>query len=122
VVVGGIIGGLYVYNTDTVEVSALLSIVMLLLWCAVAKMVFQMTGRRRFNCVSHERELSMGAEGYQEVLREYRGHILPQSHPLSIMVDRVLQRLIPQARIDGADWKVHVIQDDNMTNAFVLPG
>ncbi|KAL4873092.1 hypothetical protein BDV12DRAFT_182713 [Aspergillus spectabilis] len=81
-----------------------------------------MTGRRRFNCVSHERELNMGAEGYQEVLREYRERILPESHPHSIMVDRVLQRLIPQARIDGADWKVHVIKDDSMTNAFVLPG
>jgi len=37
-------------------------------------------------------------------------------------VDRVLQRLIPLAPIEGADWKVHVIADPNMKNAFVLPG
>jgi hypothetical protein len=24
--------------------------------------------------------------------------------------------------IEGADWKVHVIKDDGMVNAFVLPG
>ncbi|KAL5339493.1 TCP-1/cpn60 chaperonin family-domain-containing protein [Aspergillus crustosus] len=64
-----------------------------------------MTGRRRFNCVSHKRELSMGEDAYQEMLQQYRG-----------------QRLIPQAPIDGAEWRVHVIKDDKMMNAFVLPG
>ncbi|KAL4922344.1 TCP-1/cpn60 chaperonin family-domain-containing protein [Aspergillus aurantiobrunneus] len=81
-----------------------------------------MTGRRRFNCVSHQQELKMGAQSYHEVLREYQGRILRQSHPLSVMVNRVLQRLIPLAPIYGANWEVHVIQDDNMVNAFVLPG
>ncbi|KAL4886924.1 peptidase family M48-domain-containing protein [Aspergillus karnatakaensis] len=100
VAVGGIIGGFYVYNTDTVEE----------------------TGRRRFNCVSHKQELYMGEQSYQEVLQEYRGRILPDSHPQAVMVRHVLERLIPQAPIEGADWRVHVIKDDNMTNAFVLPG
>ncbi|KAE8406080.1 TCP-1/cpn60 chaperonin family-domain-containing protein [Aspergillus pseudonomiae] len=81
-----------------------------------------MTGRRRFNCVSAQRELEMGRQSYQEVLNENRGSILPEYHPLTIQVDRVLQRLIPQAPIEGADWKVHVIKDDSMLNAFVLPG
>ncbi|OOO09798.1 peptidase M48 Ste24p [Aspergillus oryzae] len=81
-----------------------------------------MTGRRRFNCVSAQRELEMGRQSYQEVLNENRGRILPEYHPLTMQVNRVLQRLIPQAPIEGADWKVHVIKDDNMLNAFVLPG
>ena len=51
-----------------------------------------------------------------------RGKILPHNHPLTRMVDGVLQQLIPQVAIEGADWKVHVIQDDGMVNAFVLPG
>ncbi|KAL3464997.1 peptidase family M48-domain-containing protein [Aspergillus heterothallicus] len=100
VIIGGVIGGFYVYNTETVE----------------------MTGRRRFNCVSHQQELKMGEESYHEVLQQSRGRILPESHPITIGVNRVLQRLIPQAPIHGADWKVHVIHDDNMKNAFVLPG
>ncbi|KAB8264543.1 TCP-1/cpn60 chaperonin family-domain-containing protein [Aspergillus pseudonomiae] len=100
VIIGLGISGFYIYNTDTVE----------------------MTGRRRFNCVSAQRELEMGRQSYQEVLNENRGSILPEYHPLTIQVDRVLQRLIPQAPIEGADWKVHVIKDDSMLNAFVLPG
>lgn len=81
-----------------------------------------MTGRRRFNCVPHHHELKMGAESYREILNSERGKILPDHHPLTQTVDRVLQRLIPQAPIQGADWKVHVIKDDGMANAFVLPG
>ncbi|KAL4817444.1 TCP-1/cpn60 chaperonin family-domain-containing protein [Aspergillus spinulosporus] len=81
-----------------------------------------MTGRRRFNCVSHQQELKMGEQSYREVLRDCQGRILPEYHPLTIMVNRVLHRLVPVAPIDGADWKVHVIKDDNMVNAFVLPG
>jgi predicted Zn-dependent protease len=64
----------------------------------------------------------MGQQSYQEVLAEVRGRILSENHPLTMKVNRVLQRLIPQASIEGADWKVHVIQDDGMMNAFVLPG
>ncbi|KAL4753943.1 hypothetical protein BDW72DRAFT_201172 [Aspergillus terricola var. indicus] len=81
-----------------------------------------MTGRRRFNCVSHQQELKMGEQSYREVLRDCQGRILPEYHPLTVMVNRVLHRLVPMAPIDGADWKVHVIKDDNMVNAFVLPG
>ncbi|KAL4764202.1 M48 family metallopeptidase [Aspergillus foveolatus] len=64
----------------------------------------------------------MGEQSYREVLRDCQGRILPEYHPLTIMVNRVLHRLVPMAPIDGADWKVHVIKDDNMVNAFVLPG
>lgn len=81
-----------------------------------------MTGRRRFNCVSSSQELKMGEESYREVLQSERGKVLPDYHPLTRMVNGVLQRLIPQAAIEGADWKVHVIRDDGMANAFVLPG
>ena len=84
--------------------------------------IIQMTGRRRFNCVSSQRELQIGRESYREILNSERGKVLPDHHPLTLTVDRVLQRLIPQAPIEGANWKVHVIKDDGMANAFVLPG
>ncbi|KAL3476964.1 TCP-1/cpn60 chaperonin family-domain-containing protein [Aspergillus californicus] len=99
VIIGGVIGGFYVYNLDTVEV-----------------------GRRRFNCISHNQELKMGTESYNGLLNELRGQILPESHPLTIRVNNVLRRLIPLAPLDGAHWKVHVINDDKQMNAFVLPG
>ncbi|KAH1723022.1 hypothetical protein KXX25_009431 [Aspergillus fumigatus] len=100
VIIGVVIGGIYTSNVETVE----------------------MTGRRRFNCVSSHQELRMGQQSYEEVLRSTRGKILPENHPLTIMVNGVLRRLIPQAPIEGADWRVHVIKDDGMVNAFVLPG
>lgn len=100
VLIGLGISGVYFYNTEVVE----------------------MTGRRRFNCVSHAAELKMGAQSYREVLAQSQGRVLPDNHPLAQMVNRVLQRLIPQAPIEGADWRVHVIVDDGNANAFVLPG
>lgn len=81
-----------------------------------------MTGRRRFNCISAEQELKFGLRNYRDILREYHGYILPANHPYTVMVNRVLQRLIPHSGLPGADWKVHVIHDDHMLNAFVLPG
>lgn len=94
------ISGVYLYNMDEVE----------------------MTGRRRFNCVSHAQELKMGTESYREILNSERGKVLPDHHPLTRMVDGVLQRLIPGVGMEGQDWKVHVIKDDGNVNAFVLPG
>lgn len=81
-----------------------------------------MTGRKRFNVISHERELQTGEESYREILSEVQGHILPENHPITRSVNSVLQRLIPQVSIEGADWKVHVIDDASTKNAFVLPG
>lgn len=81
-----------------------------------------MTGRRRFNVLSADYEIKMGQDSYREVLSSSRGKILPENHPDSVMVRRILNRLIPYAPIKGADWRVHVIKDDSMMNAFVLPG
>ncbi|KAH8704187.1 peptidase family M48-domain-containing protein [Talaromyces proteolyticus] len=90
---------IYVWNLETVEA----------------------TGRRRFNIISVETEVSVGDEAYRSVLNQYRNRILPSNHPQTLMVENVMNRLIPNVKIDKADWKVHVIKDDSMMNAFVLP-
>lgn len=100
VIGAGVVSGFYFHNVETVE----------------------MTGRRRFNMISAENELALGRQAYRSALRSNYDQILPPDHPLTVMVDRVLRRLIPYAPIDGADWKVHVIRDDDMKNAFVIPG
>lgn len=84
--------------------------------------LMQVTGRRRFNVLSADYEVKMGQDSYREVLSSSRGKILPENHPDSVVVRRILNRLIPYAPIKGADWRVHVIKDDKMMNAFVLPG
>lgn len=83
------------------------------------------TGRRRFNVISPETERSMVAEGaYKETIQQFRGKILSTDHPYTQLVARIVERLLPSAHgLDGGeDWQVHVIDDPNMVNAFVLPG
>lgn len=95
------IGGIYVYNLETVPVS----------------------GRRRFNVISAEFEKQQGDQMYQDLLQEYRGQLLPPHDSRVQMVQRVLDRLIPHSGMSGEmnRWELHVINDDTK-NAFVVPG
>ena len=98
--VGLSIGGIYYYNLEQVPIS----------------------GRRRFNCISPAREEAMAKSQYQGIMQAYGREILPPSHPDSKMVNKVLQRLIPAAGLEGQNWEVKVIDDPEQMNAFVLPG
>lgn len=83
------------------------------------------SGRRRFNILSPEKEKEFfgGSEMYNSVLQEFRGKILPADHPLTVTVANVVERLLPTVgSLAGDDWRVHVIDDPNTMNAFVMPG
>ena len=97
----GLGGGFFYYtNLETVPVS----------------------GRRRFNFVSPELEKSISEGGFNQILQQYQGRILPQSHPMSQTVQRVMKRLIPVSGLADEKWEVRVIDDPNQKNAFVMPG
>lgn len=79
--------------------------------------------RRRFMWVSPKLELLMGEQGYRQTLAELRGGILPENHPDTVRVTRVMKRIIKQSGLEHLDWKIHVVEAPNMPpNAFVLPG
>ena len=80
------------------------------------------SGRRRFNWVSPEKEEQLGLQQFQQVLRQFRGRILPAWHPNTRMVQRVLDRLIPTSGLANQAWEVYVIDDPREMNAFVIPG
>ncbi|KAJ9652489.1 metalloendopeptidase [Neophaeococcomyces mojaviensis] len=82
------------------------------------------THRRRFNFISPETEKSLVSDReYQSLLQQFRGKVLPREHPYTQLVAKIVERLLPSAHgLDGGDWKVHVIDDPNMVNAFVMPG
>ena len=80
------------------------------------------SGRTRFNAISSDTEKWMGQSQFEELLQQYQGRILPETSKEHRMATRVLERLIPNAGIEGEEWEVRVIQDDEQTNAFVLPG
>ncbi|RVX74357.1 hypothetical protein B0A52_01482 [Exophiala mesophila] len=96
-------GVFYVYNLEEVPVSH----------------------RRRFNFVSPDMERQvLGSENaYKSLLQEYRNRILPAEHPYTRQVAKVVEKLLTSTgRLADGEWRVHVIQDDNTTNAFVMPG
>ncbi|KAI9826399.1 MAG: hypothetical protein M1832_000316 [Thelocarpon impressellum] len=82
----------------------------------------EVSGRRRFNVISPEAEEQMAAQMYRQTLQQYQGRVLPAWHASSRMVQRVLDRLIPASGLADAKWEVHVIDDEEQKNAFVMPG
>ena len=69
--VGGV-GVFYISNIETVPVS----------------------GRRRFNVFSPAFEARTAQQLYQRTMDEFRGRILPDNHPYTQTVRRVMERLI----------------------------
>lgn len=97
--ISGGVAVVYIYNLETVAVS----------------------GRKRFNVISPEREKQMGQEEYQKVMQQFGNQLMASGSKEHRMVERVLQRLLPHSGLDGENWTVQVI-DDPMKNAFVIPG
>ncbi|KPI40118.1 Mitochondrial metalloendopeptidase OMA1 [Cyphellophora attinorum] len=62
------------------------------------------TGRRRFNVVPPDLEKQIAGGQYDQIVSQFKGQILPPEHPYTQL------------------WKVHVIDDPDMMNAFVIPG
>lgn len=81
------------------------------------------TGRRRFNILSPETEKQIMGAGYEQTIQELRGKILPAEHPYTRMVANVVERLLPSVKeLAGDEWRVHVVDDPQQKNAFVMPG
>lgn len=61
--------------------------------------------------------------GYPQLIEEMKGQILPVEHPYTRMVANVVERLLPSVKeLAGDEWRVHVINDPEQKNAFVMPG
>lgn len=81
----------------------------------------EVSGRRRFNIISAEREAQMGQQMYQETMQEFQGKLMAPYSKEHRQVQRVLDRLVPHSGLEGEKWEIFVINDD-MKNAFVIPG
>lgn len=80
------------------------------------------TGRRRFNVLSPEAEKQMAGD-YRDILNQFKGKVLPERHPYTQLVAKVVERLLPSTGgLAGDEWRVFVIDDPNQMNAFVVPG
>ncbi|OAA33540.1 Peptidase M48 [Moelleriella libera RCEF 2490] len=93
----------YLYNSQTVPV----------------------TGRRRFNFLSDayvERAHRRDVEAVIRAVHDQGGRFLSDWDPRTVVVKRVMKRLIPLSGLPEQEWEIHVIADDRTANAFVLPG
>lgn len=77
------------------------------------------TGRKAFNVASIEDDKQLGADAYQEVLKESK---LKDSGPDYDMVKRVVDRIAAVSDDPGFQWEVHVIDDPKTVNAWCMPG
>ncbi|MGH7254470.1 MAG: M48 family metallopeptidase [Nitrospirales bacterium] len=77
------------------------------------------TARDQLIFISEEKEIAMGLQAYRQVLRQAR---LNQNPELNAMVHRIGNRIAAAADKPEYHWEFAVIQDDEMVNAFALPG
>lgn len=80
------------------------------------------SGRLRFNCVSATYEEQQAKQDLQQITQQFQGRVLPSNHPDSMLVNRVLKRLIAASGMEDLDWEVKVINAPEQENAFVMPG
>jgi predicted Zn-dependent protease len=77
-------------------------------------------GRYQFNFLTPAYEERMGQESYESFLQDYKGHMLPQSHPEYVRIRQIVDRILEANHISG-NWTLTVV-DSNEANCFVLPG
>jgi metalloendopeptidase OMA1, mitochondrial len=77
------------------------------------------TARDQLIFISEEKEMTMGIRAYREVLRQAR---LNENPEINEMVNRVGKRIAAAANKPEYHWEFAVIQEDQMVNAFALPG
>lgn len=80
------------------------------------------SGRWRFMLVPRWLELRMGEQAYAQALAEMRPNLLPESHPKTVLVRKIMDRLIAVTDLRQLDWRVHVVSGPFPPNAFVMPG
>ena len=61
--------------------------------------------------------------GYEGVMNQYKGRMLPRGDKRVKYVEEVLGRIVEANGLEGkGDWEVRVVDDGGQANAFVLPG
>lgn len=77
------------------------------------------TARDQLMFISEEKEIAMGISAFRDVLKQAR---LSTDPNVNAMVNRVGQRIAQVANKPEYHWEFAVIQDDELVNAFALPG
>ncbi|KAI8918283.1 peptidase family M48-domain-containing protein [Powellomyces hirtus] len=78
------------------------------------------TERARLMFIDEPTELQMAADSYPTLVSRHRDQLLPSHHADYLAVGEIASELL---KIVGPvrEWKLHVIDDDRVVNAFVTP-
>lgn len=83
------------------------------------------TGRSQFIVMSSSQEIRLGQEAFTEILKEEKtitsGANYDMVQRIGARVAIAADRLYPDA-VKGYNWKFALIKDDDMVNAWALPG
>ena len=77
------------------------------------------TARDQIIFISEEKEIALGVSAFRDVLKNARLNANPE---INAMVNRVGRKIADAANKPEYHWEFAVIQDDNVPNAFALPG
>lgn len=77
------------------------------------------TARDQLIYISEEKEIALGLSAFREVLKSAP---LSRDPEVTLMVNRVGQRIAKAANKPEYVWEFAVIQEDDQVNAFALPG
>ena len=77
------------------------------------------TGRTALNVFPPSWDHEIGAQAFQETIA---GQRTVTSGPELAMVEEVMRRIVAASDDPGYEWEVELLDDDQMANAFALPG
>ena len=77
------------------------------------------TARDQLIYISEEKEIALGLSAFREILKNAR---LSRDPKVTLMVNRIGQRIAKAANKPEYVWEFAVIEDDEQINAFALPG
>lgn len=95
------------------------AILILLLAAVAGCTTVPVTGRKAFNLIPESQAIALGADAYQQALA---GSDLVRSGPQHDQVVRVGRRIAAVSGRPDYEWEFSLIDDDEMVNAFALPG
>lgn len=90
------------------------------------------TGRLRLIWIPLWLERKIGDYSYNQIYLQYRNQIVPSTDPLYDKIRGIMNRLLSaalanttdekqRAHLKSLDWSIHIIQDNSLPNAFILP-
>lgn len=77
------------------------------------------TARDQIIFISEEKEIGLGVSAFRDVLKQARLNANPE---INAMVNRVGRKIADAANKPEYHWEFAVIQEDDIPNAFALPG